>query len=109
MAMQEAYRRLDPLLIMTFSDRTFGIPSLGYQEDKLDESLTNGRCSGNERHAKLLSAHSRGGGKSTYVADTPSNSTLFAGGRSLVGLTFDTLNELTYRMSRKAFRTYTDP
>lgn len=33
------------------NDRTFGIPNLCCQEGRLDESSTNGRCSGNGKHA----------------------------------------------------------
>ena len=44
---KNGWRRID---CVNFNVHTFGIPNHGCPRDILDESLTNGRCSGSEMH-----------------------------------------------------------
>merc|ERR1740129_868662 len=45
--LKKGWRRTD---CVNFNVHTFGIPNHGCPRDILDESLTNGRCSGSEMH-----------------------------------------------------------
>ena len=72
------------------NDRTSGTPSLCCPADRLVESSTIERCSGNERRAEVeLLAYCERQESWTYIAYSPSDSALFIGGSTLVCLTLN--------------------
>lgn len=79
----------------TISDHTSGIPTLGCQVDRPDESSTSARYNGNGKRAAMRTNQLETAvGQEpnlwrTYVANTPSNSAFLTCGAGLICLAFD--------------------